>query len=155
MSRPMPWSPRWRPGSRRSSAGCWADFFAAREFELLLRWSGPSGLLTFSVGLADWDFYFLLAGIIGLYAIHRLSLVEERGEIERREMVNEILGETRRTIRNISSVAALRAATDLPASLLRDARARLGRRRGGQSEVLLIKSKIGPGTALPRWIQRR
>ena len=116
--------------------GLLADFFAAREFQLLLRWSGPRTLLTVSVSLADWDFYFLLAGIFGLYAIHRLSLVEERGEIEPREMVNEILGETRRTIRNISSVAGLRAATDLPASLLRDARARLGRRRARAEQAL-------------------
>jgi hypothetical protein len=67
------------------------------------------------IALTAWDFYFLLAGIIGLYAIHRLSLVEERGAIEPREMVNQVLAETRRSIRNVSSVAGLRAATDVPA----------------------------------------
>ncbi|MFM9469971.1 hypothetical protein ACKI1K_45940, partial [Streptomyces scabiei] len=42
------------------------------------------------------------------------------GEIERRAMVGQVLYETRRTIRNISSVAGLRAATDLPGALLRE-----------------------------------
>jgi len=110
--------------------GLLADFFARRRFELLMRWSGPRGLLSFSFGLTHWDFYFLLAGILGLYAIHRLSLVAEQGEIERREMLSQMLGESRRTIRNISTVAGLRAATDLPVSLLRDARARLRQRPG-------------------------
>ena len=62
--------------------------------------------------------------MIGLYAIHRLSLVQEEGEIERGEMVGEVLALTRRAIRNVSSVAGLRAATDLPVSLLRDASVR-------------------------------
>ncbi|UYY78510.1 MFS transporter [Sphingomonas sp. R1] len=109
--------------------GLLADFFAARQFELLVRWSSPNGVFALPFVLTRWDFYFLIAGGIGLYAIHRLSLVEEHGEIERREMVGQLLNETRRTIRNISSVAGLRTATDLPASLLRDARARRRERR--------------------------
>lgn len=109
--------------------GLLADFFAARRFELVARWSGPNGVFSLPVVLTAWDFYFLLAGIIGVYAIHRLSLVEERGEIERRAMVGQVLDETRRTIRNISSVAGLRAATDLPGALVRDARLRMRLRR--------------------------
>ncbi len=109
--------------------GLLADFFAARQFELVARWSGPNGVFALPIVLTQWDFYFLIAGIIGVYAIHRLSLVQERGEIERREMVGHVLIETRRTIRNISSVAGLRAATDLPGALVRDARLRVRLRR--------------------------
>lgn len=105
--------------------GLLADFFAKRQFEILMRWQSPQHIFSLPVTLTAWDFYFLIAGLIGLYAIHRLSLVEEHGEIERREMVNHVIYETRRTIRNISTVAGLRAATDLPASLLRDARLRM------------------------------
>lgn len=105
--------------------GLLADFFAARQLDLLLNWTSPSGQLSLPFTLSHWDFYFLIAGVLGVYAIHRLSLVEEHGAIERREMVNQILGEARRNVRNISSVAGLRAATDLPASLMRDARVRL------------------------------
>ncbi|WP_188657156.1 MFS transporter [Sphingomonas metalli] len=109
--------------------GLLADFFAARRFELVARWSGPSGVLSLPFVLSRWDFYFLIAGMIGLYAMHRLSLVAETGEIERRAMVGQVLGETRRTIRNISSVAGLRAATDLPANLLREGWLRVRLRR--------------------------
>lgn len=112
--------------------GLLAQFFAARQFEVIARWTSPSGIFTLPVVLTAWDFYFLLAGVIGIYAIHRLSLVEEVGEIERRAMVGQVLNETRRTIRNISSVAGLRAATDLPAALLRDARLRIRLKRAQQ-----------------------
>lgn len=106
-----------------------AEFFARRKLELLLRWTNPARVLSLPFTLTSWDFYFLIAGVLGVYAIHRLSLVAEHGEIERREMVNQVLTETRRGIRNISSVAGLRAATEIPGSLLRDARVRLRLRR--------------------------
>jgi MFS family permease len=115
--------------------GLLADVFAARRFELLARWSGPNGVLSLPILVTAWDFYFLVAGLIGLYAIHRLSLVAEYGEIERREMVNQVINETRRTIRNISSVAGLRAATDLPGALLRDARLGIRLRRARAKQL--------------------
>ena len=109
--------------------GLLADFFARRKLELLLRWSNPNDVFSLPIGLTSWDFYFLIAGLLGLYAMHRLSLVQEHGEIERREMMSEVLTETRRSIRNVSSVAGLRDATAVPVSLLRDARVRLRWRR--------------------------
>ncbi len=109
--------------------GLLAHFFAARQFELVARWRSPNGIFSLPITLTAWDFYFLLAGLIGLYAIRRLSLVREQGEIERRAMVGPVLNGTRRSIRNISSVAGLRAATDLPGALLRDARTRIRLKR--------------------------
>ncbi|WP_158011645.1 MFS transporter [Sphingomonas turrisvirgatae] len=109
--------------------GLLAEFFGARQLELVARWSSPAGVFALPLVLHHWDFYFLIAGAIGLYALHRLSTIEERGEIEAREMARQVLSETRRSIRNISTVAGLRAATDLPGSLLRDARLRVRFRR--------------------------
>ncbi|MFS0849948.1 MFS transporter [Novosphingobium panipatense] len=105
--------------------GLLADFFSARKLELLLSWTSPAGTVSFPLRLSHWDFYFLLAGVLGLYAVHRLSLVAEEGEIERREMVEQVVGRTLRAIRNSSSVAGLRVITELPPSLVRDARVRL------------------------------
>ena len=54
------------------------DFFARREFELILRWTGElyrGDVLNLSV--RAWDFYFLISAIIGIYALHRLTLVRE------------------------------------------------------------------------------
>jgi MFS family permease len=111
------------------AGGLLADFFASRRLELLLRWSNPQQMFSLPLVLTSWDFYFLIAGLIGIYAMHRLTLVSEQGEIEPREMMSEMLSETRRSIRNISTVAGLRAATAVPVSLLRDARVRLRLRR--------------------------
>jgi MFS family permease len=116
--------------------GLLADFFGSRQLELLLRWTSPNGNWAFPFRLSHWDFYFLIAGLLGLYAIHRLSLVAEEGEIERGEMVDEMFALTRRAIRNVSSVAGLRAATDLPASLLRDARLRYRMARAQRRRTL-------------------
>jgi MFS family permease len=105
--------------------GLFADFFSTRKFELLLRWTSPEGVVLLSpLQLSHWDFYFLIAGAIGVYALHRLSLVEEQGHIDRREMVQQVIGETRRVARNLGTVAGLRAVTELPGNLLRDARLR-------------------------------
>ena len=105
--------------------GLFADFFSHRRFELLMRWTSPDGTHTITpLQLSNWDFYFALAGLIGLYALHRLALVRERGEIERREMVRQVLDQTRQTVRNISTVTRLRALTQVPISLVRDVRLR-------------------------------
>jgi MFS family permease len=112
--------------------GLFADFFASRRLEILLRWTAPDGALTLRpVTISNWDFYFLAAAVIGLYAVHRLSLVREQGEIERRAMVAEVLQQGRRAVRNVSSVAGLRTMTNIPGSLLRDLRlqGRLARAR--------------------------
>jgi MFS family permease len=109
--------------------GLLADFFAKRKLEVLVRWSDPERSFGLPLVLTNWDFYFLIAGLIGLYAMHRLSLVKEQGEIEPRELIGKVLDDTRRGIRNISTVAGLRSATAIPVSLLRDARVRLRLRR--------------------------
>lgn len=104
------------------AGGLLADVFASRQLELLFRWTSPHNTLVLPLRLSHWDFYFLFAGAIGLYAIHRLTLIAEEGEIDRREMISEVIMQARRSIRNASSIGGLRAATELPSALLRDAR---------------------------------
>ena len=116
--------------------GAFADFFSARRLELMLRWTSPNGTLLLSpLRLSHWDFYFLVAGIFGLFALHRLSLVAEEGEIERREMLQQLLHQTRRSVRNLSTVAGLRALTEFPANLLHDAHVRLRFLRAARSRA--------------------
>ncbi|MFC4255839.1 MFS transporter [Altererythrobacter xixiisoli] len=106
--------------------GLFADFFAARRFELLVRWTDPGGTSILSpITLSNWDFYFIGAGLLGLYALHRLSFVEEEGQIDRREMVQQVWFETRRAARNLGTVSGLRALTEFPGSFVRDARVRV------------------------------
>ncbi|USI74996.1 MFS transporter [Sphingomonas morindae] len=106
--------------------GGWAaDFFSRRRLELHLTWFGPHGpnqLL--GVAFSHWEFFFLLSALLGLYALHRLSLVDEPGSVEGRAVMGYILGSARRTLRNASSVAGLRLAVTFPGAELIKARER-------------------------------
>jgi hypothetical protein len=105
--------------------GVFADFFAARRLEILVRWTSPGDVLTLMpLRVSSWDFYFLIAAILGLYALHRLAMVKEEGEIDNRLMVGEVLAQARRDVRNVSPIAGLKMLTDVPAALLRDERVR-------------------------------
>lgn len=103
--------------------GFFAQYFAARELTLALHWRSPTADIDVStLSLKHWDFFFILAAIIGLYSLHRLGRVQEEGEVDERVVVSDFLLWARRTMRNMSSVAGLRGATEFPIDAL------LGRR---------------------------
>lgn len=96
--------------------GLFADFFQVRELRLGLDWIAPDGsfdLISISIGW--WQFFFLISATLGLYSLHRLSLVQEVGEASRAEMLQHVLQVARRGVRNASPVAGLRAAVAFPA----------------------------------------
>lgn len=96
--------------------GGWAaDFFARRQLALTLDWTSPSGVEELiGLSLSSWEFFFVLSALMGLYSLHRLSVIEEPGSVERREVVHHIFTSARRTLRNVSSVAGLRLAVSFP-----------------------------------------
>lgn len=97
--------------------GLLADWFAAREFAIVAEWRTPSGerpLLR--LHLRHWQFFFAIAVVIGLYALHRLSLVREQGEVEERIVLNELMLAARRAVRSASSIAGLMASASYPLS---------------------------------------
>jgi MFS family permease len=95
--------------------GLFADDFAARELSLVLRWtSGPEALEFITLRLRHWDFFFMLAAVLGLYALHRLTLIEETGLGGDRTVMQEIVIEARRTVSSLSSVAGLRLLMAFP-----------------------------------------
>lgn len=109
--------------------GLFADFFARRRLEFDARWVDPDGvlqLLEFRFGA--WDFYFLIAAALGLYALHRLTLIREEGEVGQEVLVQQIVQGARRSILNASTVAGLRLAAVFPSGELVASRA-LPRRR--------------------------
>ncbi len=117
-------------GSAPILGGLLADFFSARELELVGRWTNPEGVYTYlSLALSNWDFYFLLSALFGLYALHRLGFVHEAGEVGRDEIVRHLLRETRGTIHNFSTVTGLKALTAVPSTLVRELRVRRRYRR--------------------------
>jgi MFS family permease len=124
--------------------GIFADFFAARRLEILIRWTSPGDVLTLMpLRVSSWDFYFLIAAILGLYALHRLAMVKEEGEIDSRIMVGEVLAQARRDVRNVSPIAGLKMLTDVPAALVREGqvRKRLQRMRDHRDARVAATSK--------------
>lgn len=112
-------------GSAPILGGALADFFAVRQLELVGRWMSPDGVFTYlSLNLSNWDFYFLLSALLGVYALHRLGHVHETGEVSREEALRHLAKETRGSIHNLSTVTGLKALTDFPAGLAREIRVR-------------------------------
>ncbi|RAK56682.1 MFS transporter [Phenylobacterium deserti] len=92
-------------------AGASADFYAARELTIQILWRDPGGVREFfGFQITQWGFFFLIAAGMGLYALHRLTFITEEGTIRGRAVVQEIIGDTRRGVRNLSPVRGLRPA---------------------------------------------
>ncbi|MBU1076289.1 MAG: MFS transporter [Spirochaetes bacterium] len=95
--------------------GLFAHFFSERELSLTLNYISPGRHLSIqTLNLQQWDFFFVLAFIIGLYSIHRLSLVKETGEVQEKIVVNQLISHVKRNIENISSVAGIRNMIQFP-----------------------------------------
>jgi len=100
-------------------AGLLAQTLADDRASLRLDWlTGGSQRTLFSVvDLGGLDFLFVVATLIGVYALHRLLAVEEAGEME--EDARALLyQELRRSFSTVSSVAGLRRLTSFPHALL-------------------------------------
>jgi hypothetical protein len=121
---------RLRRGPRRSLGGCCPIGSRARKFTVALTWSAPAqeAVLT-PLRLHHWDFFFALAALTGLYALHRLEMVQQgEGEAPRLDVRNLAL-EAFRTFRELSTVIILRDGVAFPFGRLVGRRPRSIRRR--------------------------
>ena len=101
--------------------GKFADFFAGRELAWTLKYTTPTGEFSLpTLNLQQWDFFFALAFIIGLYAIHRLAMIKEEGEVEEKIVAQELISEVRIQVRTLSSVEGVRQMISFPVSILRN-----------------------------------
>lgn len=100
--------------------GKFADFFAGRELAWTLKYTGPGReLILPTLNLQQWDFFFFLAFLVGLYSIHRLAMVKEIGEVEEKIVIQELISEVRRRMIDVSSVGGLRQMLNFPFSVAR------------------------------------
>ncbi len=101
--------------------GRFVDFFAGRQLSWTLKWTSPGRERTFqALNFQHWDFFFFLAFLIGLYSIHRLTVVKEVGEVEEKIVAHELISEVRRNMKNFSTAAGLRQMVSFPFSVLRN-----------------------------------
>ncbi len=95
--------------------GLLADFFAERQLSLVLRWRSLNGTLDFNTFIiGHWDFLFLLAFLAGLFALNRLSRVEEPGSQDPDNLLRELMVDTSQALRTLSSLDGLRDTVSAP-----------------------------------------
>ena len=112
--------------------GLSADWFANQEIAITFDWSDIATkgkefhLLALSIrGL---DFLFIGSFIFGIYALHRLALVREEGEVEEEIVRSQFFAEVRQGAKNISNVAGIRRLTAFPYAVLRSVVSRIYKR---------------------------
>ncbi|MFH1846859.1 MAG: MFS transporter [Candidatus Omnitrophota bacterium] len=97
-----------------------ADVVTDYELSWTLQWKGPNGLLSFqTLNFQSWDFFFAVAFLVGIYSLHRLSLVKEVGEVTEKIVFDELISETRKEIRNFTTVAGARQMVNFPFTAFR------------------------------------
>ena len=107
-------------------AGVSADWFAAKELSLTMRW-GTIGMEADAVtlpaiNLRSLEFIFVIAFILGVYSIHRLLAVREEGEVKERIIIQELYAEVRKLAQHVSNVPGVRQLTAFPYAFLRKRR---------------------------------
>jgi len=99
--------------------GRFADFFSGRELAWTLKYTSPTQEITLpTLNLSQWDFFFFLAFLIGLYSLRRLIKIREVGEVEEKVVFNELFAEVRSQVRTLSSVEGLRQMVSFPFSTI-------------------------------------
>jgi hypothetical protein len=107
-------------GSASIVGGLTADFFLDRKLSLIARWENPiSEQDITTLSLEQWDFFFIFAVIVGLFSLHRLSFVQEKGDVGERIVIESLINGALHSVRNLSSIAGLRGLTDFPMDVLR------------------------------------
>lgn len=100
--------------------GKFADFFAGRELAWTLNYKSPTGEFALTtLNLQQWDFFFVFAFLIGLYAVHRLAMIKEAGEVDEKIVVQELFSEVRSQVRILSSIEGLRQMVGFPLAIVR------------------------------------
>ncbi|MFC1461003.1 MFS transporter [Verrucomicrobiota bacterium] len=111
--------------------GILADFFANRELGLSLSWSDPVRQLSvYAINLKALDFVFLTAFFVGLFAMHKLALVKEEGEIPEGKVVTELIDQVVLPFKMVSSVEGLMNRVSHPVSMIIQQKNRVRSRKG-------------------------
>jgi MFS family permease len=103
-------------------AGLASDVLQGEQLKLNLAWhSATIGRDLFNISALDFqgtDFLFVFAFLVGLYAIHRLLAVTEKGDVTERIVITELYHETRHALRSVANIAGLRHMTYFPYAII-------------------------------------
>ena len=112
--------------------GAIAGAFENHHFTVTLGWEGPQNVFSIpAFTMQGMDFAFILAFIVGLYAMHRLTLVVEGEQIGRSVVVQNLFEEIKRPIGTYTTVAGVVEILDYPLDAVRQTGRVVG---GGRNE---------------------
>jgi MFS family permease len=112
------------------SGGGLAEWFASRELSIYIHWASPGESATATVlQFQHWEFLFAISFALGGYVLHALSRIKEGPEISERTVIQEFVGEARRSLDQLSPIEGLRTAVLFPLGRLSERRRR-ARNRG-------------------------
>jgi MFS family permease len=100
--------------------GVLADLLRDNTLTWTFTLKSGGGELSFpTLVLSQWDFVFILAVLIGIYSIHRLTMVQEIGEVDQNVITRELLTEVKKGLRNFSGVEGFQRMAQFPYSILK------------------------------------
>jgi MFS family permease len=107
------------------AGGALADWFWARELNVLVHWASASASHQITViKFQHWEFLFALSFLCGWYVLHALSRINEGKEHSERQVIQQFVEEASRSLSQLSPIEGLRNVVLFPFGRLRDRRLR-------------------------------
>ncbi|MET0638181.1 MAG: MFS transporter [Chitinophagaceae bacterium] len=98
--------------------GYLADYFADRKLVTNIEWVGPkSHMIINLMNLNNWNFLFVIGGVLAIVALQTLKLVKEEGEVERSKAIREMRTIVRGEVRQLTSRESLIDFVSLPVTV--------------------------------------
>lgn len=100
--------------------GAFADFFEVRHLKVVIEWMDPSRVIDFpAFFLTGFDFLFAIAFVLGIFTVSLLSRVQEKGEADGQEVMDELMSQTRQNLRVLNSVPGFSFVANFPSVSMR------------------------------------
>ena len=105
------------------AGGALADWFSARELNVLVHWASASASHQITViKFQHWEFLFAISFLLGWYVLHALSRINEGKEHSERQVIQQFVMEASRSISQLSPIEGLKTVVLFPFGRLRDRR---------------------------------
>lgn len=99
--------------------GFFADYFEDKMLSLEIHWqSAMQDTFYSTLVINHWDFFFLLAFVLGLYSLRRLALIEEDGAVGEKVVIRELMIDTGKVLKSLSTIDGLREITMAPMAIM-------------------------------------
>jgi len=109
--------------------GSFADLFKYSNLSFTVNWQSPTAEISFStMNFGHWDFFFFFAFLTGLYALHRLSMIEEKGEVDDKVVRDELFATVKQPLRSLSSAAGIFEIITFPVTAVQKIKEKITRR---------------------------